>query len=97
VENNIVIYGHSASPNYGPKPTDPYVAFSFLPDIKVGDDIYIEMSGQEYHFKTYRNKIVEPNDTSIITGTKGNRTLTLFTCFPLGSNSQRFVSIAREV
>ncbi|MFS8130929.1 MAG: sortase [Candidatus Dojkabacteria bacterium] len=97
VENNIVVYGHSASPNYGPKASDPYVAFSFLPEIKVGDDIYINISNQEYHFKTYRNKIVEPNDTSIITGVKGTRTLTLFTCFPLGSNTQRFVSVAREV
>lgn len=97
VDNNIVLYGHSASPNYTPKPSDPFVAFSFLPEIKVGDDIFIDIDGQRFQFKTYRNKIVEPNDTSIITGVKGNRTLTLFTCFPLGSNSQRFVTVAREV
>lgn len=97
VPNNIVIYGHSASPNYTPKPTDVYVAFSFLPNIKVGAEIIIEIEGKSYEFKTYKSKIVEPSDTSIITGTKGKRELTLFTCYPLGSNSQRFVTIAREV
>ncbi len=97
VNNNSVIYGHSASPNYGPKPSDPYVGFSFLPDLKVGDDIIIEMNGTTYKYKMYKSKIVDPSDTSIITGTKGKKTLTLFTCYPLGSNAQRYVAIARPV
>src|SRR5690606_20263638 len=97
VQNNIVIYGHSASPNYNPRRTDPEVAFSYLPELKVGDDIIIEIEGKEYRFKMYRSKIVEPDDTSVITGTKGKRTLTLFTCYPIGANSQRYVALAREV
>jgi LPXTG-site transpeptidase (sortase) family protein len=97
VQNNIVIYGHSASPNYNPQPTDTEVAFSFLPNLKVGDDIFIEMDGQQYQYKMYKSKIVEPEDTSIINGTHGKQTLTLFTCFPLGSNENRYVAIARPV
>lgn len=97
VQNNIVIYGHSASLNYSPTPSDPMVAFSFLPELKVGDDIILHMEGKEYKFKMQRSKIVEPTDTSIITGTKGRRTLTLFTCFPLGNNAKRYVAIARPV
>ncbi len=96
VENNMVIYGHSAGSNYNPQRNDPVVAFSFLHELKVGDDIFIEIEGKRYHYKMYRSKIVEPTDVSIITGTPGKKTLTLFTCWPQGNNSSRYVAIARE-
>ncbi|BCX13709.1 MAG: hypothetical protein KatS3mg085_241 [Candidatus Dojkabacteria bacterium] len=97
IPNNIVIYGHSASPSYNPKRSDPMVAFSYLQEISVGDDIFIEIDGKTFQFKMQRSKIVDPTDIEIITGTPGKRTLTLFTCFPNGSNSKRFVAVAREV
>jgi len=98
VNNNIVIYGHSASPNYNPKSSDPEVAFSFLSNLQVGDDIYLYFdNNQTYHYKMYKSKIVDPSDVSIITGTAGKRTLTLFTCAPAGSDLNRLVVIARPV
>lgn len=97
VKNNIVIYGHSASPTYNPRPSDPMVAFSFLPDLQVGDTIIIEIEGETYTYQMFKSKIVEPNDTSIITGTSGKGTLTLFTCFPLGSDAKRYTAVARPV
>ncbi len=97
VLNNIVIYGHSATSNYNPRPTDPEVAFSFLPNLKVGDEITIEMEGKEYKFRMYRSKIVEPTDFSVITGSSNQRTLTLFTCYPPGNNSNRYVAVARPI
>lgn len=97
VKNNIVIYGHSASLNYNPRPTDPMVAFSFLPDLKVGDEITIEIDGKTFTYQMFKSKIVEPNDLSIITGTAGKGNLTLFTCFPLGSDAKRYTAVARPV
>ncbi|MCA9380933.1 sortase [Candidatus Dojkabacteria bacterium] len=97
VENNIVIYGHSATTNYHPKTTDPEVAFSFLPNLKVGDEIIIEIEGQEYKYRMYKSKIVEPTDVSIITGKPGKRELTLFTCYPAGNNASRYVAVARPI
>jgi LPXTG-site transpeptidase (sortase) family protein len=97
IKNNIVVYGHSAAPLYNPQRTDPYVAFTFLPELKVGDDIAIEIEGKTFNYKMYKSKIVNPTDVSIITGQSGKRTLTLFTCYPAGNNSQRYVAIAREV
>lgn len=97
IQNNIVIYGHSASPSYNPRRNDPEVALSYLSEIKVGDEIIIEMEGVEYRYVMFKSKIVNADDTSIITGTKGRRTLTLFTCYPAGNNSQRYVALAREV
>lgn len=97
VPNNMLIYGHSASPNYGPQPTDTYVAFSFLPNLKIGDEIIIEIAGETFKYKMSSSKIVKPTDTSVITGTKGKHTLTLVTCFPAGSNENRYVAIARPI
>lgn len=96
VKNNIVIYGHSISMNYNPSRSNPMVAFSFLPEIKIGDEIYININNNIYKFIVQQTKVVNPDDISIITGKRGKRTLTLFTCFPLGSNAQRFVVVARE-
>lgn len=97
VKNNIVIYGHSANASYGPRRNDPYVAFSFLHELRVGDDIYLDIEGKTYHYKMYKSNIVEPSDVSIITGSRGKRTLTLFTCWPGGDNNSRYVAVARPV
>ncbi len=94
VDNNIVIYGHSAGGSYNPRPDDVLAAFSFLKDLKVGDLITIEMDGKEYKYRMSRSKIVEPTDTSVITGTPGKETLTLFTCHPPGNNANRLVITA---
>lgn len=97
IKNNMLIYGHSASPNYNPSPKDTEVAFSFLPDLKVGDEINIRMEGKDYKYVMSSSKIVKPTDTTVITGSKGKKTLTLVTCYPLGSNENRYVAVARPV
>jgi len=97
VKNNIVVYGHSISLNYNPIRSNPMVAFTFLPEVKIGDEIILDINNQSYKFIVQQTKVVDPNDVSIITGKRGKRTLTLFTCFPLGNNTQRFVVVAREV
>lgn len=97
VQNNIVVYGHSISQTYAPSANNPMVAFSLLPNLKVGDEIFLEIDGQTFKFKMQRSKIVDPSDVSILTGTKGKRTLTLFTCYPAGNNAQRYVAVARPV
>jgi LPXTG-site transpeptidase (sortase) family protein len=55
------------------------------------------MEGKEYVYRVVKSKIVQPDDASIITGTRDKRTLTLFTCFPNGNSAQRFVAIANPV
>lgn len=97
VKNNIVIYGHSAMPYYSPSPSDPLTAFSFLSELKIGDEMLIEIEGETHRFVMSKSKIVEPDDVEIITGNPGKRTLTLFTCYPRGSNSHRYVAVGREV
>ena len=97
IKNNIVIYGHSASSGYNPSPNDPVVAFSFLRNLQIGDEIIVEIDNQTFRYKMSKSKIVEPNDFSIINGEADKRQLTLFTCDPPGNNSNRLAVIARPV
>ncbi|MEI7579302.1 MAG: sortase [bacterium] len=97
VKNNIVIYGHSASGDYYERTHDKIAAFSLLNKVKVGDIVEIKMEGKSYQYRIVKSKIVEPNDISILTGQIGQKTLTLFTCFPNGNRAKRFVAIAKPV
>jgi LPXTG-site transpeptidase (sortase) family protein len=97
VNQNIVIYGHSASGDYYERTHDPIAAFSLLNKIKIGAIITIDIGGRSYDFRVVKSKVVQPNDISIIIGTPGRRTLTLFTCFPNGNNAQRFVVVANPI
>ncbi len=94
---NTVIYGHSASGNYHPRTDDVLAAFSFLSDLQIGDEIILEAEGVEHQYRMMRSKIVEPDDVSIIAGTAGKESLTLFTCYPNGNNSHRYVAVAVPV
>lgn len=97
VQNNIVIYGHSSSGDYYERTHDPTGAFSMLNKIKIGAIIKLEMNGKVYQYRVTKSKIVTPDDISIVVGTPGKRTLTLFTCFPNGNNSSRFVAVATPI
>lgn len=95
MENNTVIYGHSASGNYYERTKDPTAAFSVLKNIKIGDEIAINMQGKTYNYRVSKSKIVQPDDVSIVTGEAGRETLTLFTCYPDGNSANRFVVVAK--
>lgn len=97
IDNNIVIYGHSSSNDYYERTGDVAAAFSRLNQIKIGDEITLEINGEIHVYRVIKSKIVEPNDISIITGTPNQETLTLFTCFPNGNFSKRFVTIAKPI
>lgn len=97
VNNNIVIYGHSSSGDYYERTRDIAGAFSRLNKIKVGDIVTLNIDNTDYKFRITKTKIVEPDETEIITGITNKRTLTLFTCFPNGNNAQRFVAIGNPI
>jgi LPXTG-site transpeptidase (sortase) family protein len=97
VKNNIVVYGHSASGDYYERTHDIAASFTLLNKIKIGEIISIDISGKTYNFRVTKSKVVLPNEISIIIGTPGKKTLTLFTCFPNGNNAQRFVVVANPI
>jgi len=92
---NSVIYGHSADGDYYDRTKDPAASFSRLSELRYGAEIIVKLEGKEYKYKFTRGKIVNANDLSILEGNKGQKTLTLFTCYPNGNNSKRFVATAK--
>ncbi len=94
---NIVIYGHSSSGDYYQRTKDPAAAFSILSQIRYGSEIIVKFEGKEYKYKFIKGKIVDANDLTILTGNSGQKQLTLFTCYPNGNNSKRYVATARLI
>jgi len=94
---NIVIYGHSVGGSYQPRASDVISAFTFLPELKVGDEILIDMDGKQYKYVMRKSRVVMPQDTSILATTPGKEALTLFTCYPPGSRDKRLVISAVPV
>jgi LPXTG-site transpeptidase (sortase) family protein len=94
---NIVVYGHSAAGDYYQRTKDPAAAFTLLNKLRYGSEIYVNFEGKEYKYKFIKGKTVDKDDLSILQGQKGQKLLTLFTCFPAGNREGRYIATARLV
>ena len=95
-KGNVVILGHSS-------PYQEYVGdygkiFANLGDLEAGDIIKIkgEKYGEIFQYKVREQKIVTPDEVSIL-GKTQNDQLTLITCWPIGSNAKRLIIIADKI
>lgn len=95
---NSAIFGHSILPIfYNPK---NYLAiFSLLPNLKKGDEIYINYDGISYTYKVESMFEVLPTDIQVLDQDSTDSFLTLVTCVPPGDPGQprRLVVRARVV
>lgn len=69
-------------------------SFYHLPKLKINDTIIIDWEGKEYEYLISETRIVTPDQIEIEYKTK-EHILTLYTCTPLWTSTQRFVVIAR--
>ena len=92
-EGNIVIAGHRflyTATNGG--------WFYNLPELKVGQKIYIRWDDKIYEYEIYNTKTVQPTQVDIRNADPAvPKKLTLYTCFPLGSTAERFVIEAKQL
>ena len=86
--SNTVIVGHRFT--YSPSVKD---SFYNLDKVDIGDDIVVYWRGARYHYVVSEVKTVEPTAVEIEAPTTDSR-LTLYTCTPLWSSSQRLVVTA---
>lgn len=68
--------------------------FYNLPKVVVGDKLYTDWMGHRYEYTVYEVKIVSPDDSSVEDDTL-EPILTLYTCTPLWTSTERFVVRAR--
>lgn len=91
-----VILGHSSRASW--YRGDYATVFSLLPQMRVGDDIYIVGKTKKYIYKVYDKKVMSPNDTNAMLESSPNDSeIALITCYPIGSASQRNVVLAKLV
>jgi len=85
-----VIFGHSTIPAW----FDPHnyrAIFATLHTIKIGDEIIINMNGQNYNYKIFSVTITDPDDTNIFAQSFDNSYITIVTCTPPGTTWKRLV------
>jgi sortase A len=81
---NVAVAGHRTT--YG-------APFYRLDELKSGDAILITTKEGQFKYKVTQSKVVGPDDSSVLNPTADNR-LTLTTCHPRFTASQRLVIIA---
>lgn len=91
---NIFISGHSSY--YVWAPGDYKEIFALLGKLEVGDKIYITYQGIVYTYEVNDRIVVSPDNLEVLA--QGNeKTLSLMTCVPIGTNLKRLVVTAKEV
>ncbi len=85
---NLFITGHSS--DYSWKKNPYAAAFSLVPKLIPGDIITIHENGKSYVYKVATTKIVKPTAVEVANPTT-TPTLTLLTCYPVGTTKERFI------
>ncbi len=92
----VVILGHSSRASWyrGGYAT----IFSLLPQMKIGDKMFIIGRNKKYTYEVFDKKILSPNDTNaLLASVPGDSQLVLITCYPIGSASQRIIVLSKLV
>lgn len=91
---NTVIFGHSTLPQFF-HISNYKTIFSFLPSMKIGDEISIHFDNMDYRYIVYDMVVVEPTDLSPLEQKFDDSYLTLITCVPPGTYWKRLNVKAR--
>lgn len=88
---NVVIVGHSSD---FPWSTGQYkTIFALLDKLIIGDEITLPFGQNRYIYRVTESKIVKPNNLTVLQRT-ATPTLTLISCYPVGTALNRLVIIA---
>lgn len=91
---NPVIFGHSTIIwFYNPK--DYTTIFSKLPELRIGDDIIINIDNITYKYQVFEMTVVSPDNLSVLEQNYDGATLSLITCVPPGTYFKRLVVKSR--
>ncbi|GAB3697904.1 class C sortase [Corynebacterium nasicanis] len=71
--------------------------FDNLIDARVGDPIYLQISGEKLKYEVHDTRVVLPEETESLAQAAGEDLLTLITCTPYGVNTHRLLVHAHRV
>lgn len=94
-QGNVVIVGHSSNNilNSGRYK----FAFVLLKRMEAGDTMFLQKGGQRYTYQVIENRVVPPNDVSVLGPASKPNTVTLITCDPPGTSINRRIVIAEQI
>ncbi len=94
-KGNSVIFGHSSS-NILNKGKYKF-AFILLKSLENGDTFIVQKDGKRYVYKVYNKFVTDPKDTSVLNSTDRPATMTLITCDPPGTSTNRLIVQAEQI
>lgn len=94
-DGNAVIVGHSSN-NIFNKGSYKF-AFVLLNRLENGDTVYLERDGKRYTYQVYESRVVKPTDVSVLGPKDRKATVTLITCDPPGTSTNRLVVVAEQI
>ncbi|AOZ73392.1 hypothetical protein BK816_00300 [Boudabousia tangfeifanii] len=86
---HAVLTGHSA--------LGTATLFDNLPELKPGDEFFINVLGQAYKYQVKNTKVVLPDQTEDLERVPGADLITLITCTPYGVNTHRLLVTGQRV
>ena len=92
---NSVIFGHSSG-NILNKGKYKF-AFILLRSLEVNDTFIVQKDGKRYVYKIYNEYVTSPTDFSVLGPTDRDSTMTLITCDPPGTSSNRLIIQAEQI
>lgn len=94
-KGNSVIFGHSSS-NILNKGKYKF-AFILLKSLEKEDTFIVQKDGKRYVYKIYNKFITNPSDLSVLGPTDKPATMTLITCDPPGTSTNRLIIQAEQI
>ncbi len=89
---NVFLFAHSTVNFYERRQYNVY--FYLLGELEKGDPILVSYQGQIYKYKVLEFKVVDPEEIQYLGKYMEQDTLTLMTCWPVGSNTKRAIVVA---
>jgi len=92
---NVFLTGHSS--DYWWTPGGNKTVFALLDKVAEGDEIRLYYQNQEFDYKIYRKIVVPAGDVGDFVTTDRAQSVTLMTCYPIGTNWKRLMIQAERI
>lgn len=94
-KGNGAIFGHSSN-NILNKGKYKF-AFVLLKRLESGDIFYVQKDGKRYAYRVYKKSVVTPEEVSVLDAQEKQSTMSLITCDPPGTSTNRLVVVGEQI
>lgn len=90
----LILAGHSSPPHERAKASEFGDMFEDLPDMKMGEKIYVEVGERTIEYRVENVEILPASETTVLKQTSKAHRLKIITCYPVGTTKERLVITA---